>query len=129
MRKKNARVYIPQQPMRRTANGLASMHDFTPALEFGMLNVLLPNAGPPPSMEPVIAVLKRKLADFTDDDYILATGDPAVIGAATVVAAWFNNGRVKMLRWDRSMSMYMELQIDLLERSESNADRKKAVAA
>jgi hypothetical protein len=111
----NARVYVPQQTMRRTPAGFVPLHDLSPAMEFGRLNILLPSGPVSLEMGPIVAIMREKLETFGDDDFIIATGDPAVISAAVIVAAARNNGRVKLLRWDRNVAMYMALQIDLHE--------------
>lgn len=119
-------VYIPQETMRRTSGGdMIPKNDLSPALEFGTLHILLPSGAPPLDIGPVITTMKTKLATFSDNDYIMATGDPAVIAAASIVASARNNGRIKLLRWDRNTGMYMCLQIDLTERSESNGKTNK----
>ena len=51
--------------------------------------------------------------DITDDDYLLLSGDPAVIALAGAVAARNNSGRFKMLKWDREQGKYFPLQADL----------------
>lgn len=42
-----------------------------------------------------------KAHDFTDDDYVVAIGDPVAIALIIHAAAEMNRGRVKVLRWDR----------------------------
>ncbi len=59
----------------------------------------------------VVSQLKRKLQDFGDDDYLLAMGDPAIIGIAFAIASDRNNGRVKLLKWDKIERMYYEVSI------------------
>ena len=54
----------------------------------------------------IINNLKRQLRCFNDDDYLLLLGDPALIGAAMTVASNYNNGNVKVLKWDRIEIMY-----------------------
>lgn len=39
--------------------------------------------------------------DFTDDDFVVAIGDPVVITIFTHAAAQANNGRVQVCKWDR----------------------------
>lgn len=38
---------------------------------------------------------------FTDDDYVVAIGDPVVIALFMVAASTQNRGRAKVLKWDR----------------------------
>jgi hypothetical protein len=39
--------------------------------------------------------------DFTDQDFVVALGDPIVIHLLIATAAQTNGGRVKVLKWDR----------------------------
>ena len=55
----------------------------------------------------------RMLANFSDDDYLLLTGDPAAIALAAAVAARHNSGRFKMLKWDRQEAKYFPLSANL----------------
>lgn len=108
-------VYVPQETMRRTGQGLTPLYDLSPARAYGKLCVLVP-AGPVSlDMAYVMGVMQEKLDVFSDADHILATGDPAVISAAVMIAAARNKGRVKLLRWDKRVSLYMALQLDLHE--------------
>lgn len=58
-------------------------------------------------------VLETKLRDFSDKDYLLALGDPTVIGIACVAAAKANNYRWRMLRWDKDEFRYIPITIDM----------------
>ena len=49
----------------------------------------------------MVSQIKRKLQHFGDYDYLLAMGDPAIIGISFAIAADRNNGRVKLLKWDK----------------------------
>ena len=49
---------------------------------------------------------RRKLIHFCDDDAIVAIGAPFLIGAAIAWAAAHNQGRVKVLEWDRYVDAY-----------------------
>ena len=46
-------------------------------------------------------------------------GDPAAIGLACAVAASTNQGRFKVLKWDRQESVYYPVNINLFERGET----------
>lgn len=88
--------------------------NITPAMEFGELKVLLP-----PGLEVVHSAgqtaerLKVLLSDYGDDDYLLLIGDPITIGIAVAVAGFWNNGRVKMLKWDRQERRYLPVECKL----------------
>ena len=45
-------------------------------------------------------------------------GDPAAIGLACAVAASTNQGKFKVLKWDRQESVYYPVNINLFERGE-----------
>lgn len=92
-----------------------------PAQKFGRIQVLLsPNVQVGFSAGQVVQKLYLDLSSFNDDDYLLLIGDPVIIGAATAVACHWNNGKAKLLKWDRQEMQYYPVQIDILhERREA----------
>jgi hypothetical protein len=46
----------------------------------------------------LIQQIKRKLRDFDSDDWLLAIGDPAIIGVAFAIASDANSGQVNILK-------------------------------
>ncbi len=96
-------------------------HNVTPALQFGeIITILPPNSQVLFSVVPTVSRIKRKLDKFTDEDYLVLIGDPAVIGIVCSVAAAKNNGRFKVLKWDRREKLYVPIQIDIFQKGESN---------
>ena len=84
------------------------------AEKFGDLKVLLPdNRQIVLSSGPISFKLRQELKTFSDDDYLLLIGDPAIIAVAAAVAANVNNGRFKVLKWDRDDKAYYDIEIDL----------------
>lgn len=63
--------------------------------------------------EPTVRKLREQLKHFTDADFLVPIGDPAAIGIACALAAQYNNGRFKMLKWDRVDRRYYEVRINL----------------
>lgn len=63
--------------------------------------------------QPVVRALRTKLRQFSDHDYILCIGDPAAIGIAIAIACLFNEGRCKLLKWDRQSTSYYPVSFDL----------------
>ena len=62
---------------------------------------------------PFIFTLKKKLKDFTSDDYLLLMGDPVLIGITCTVAAKKTNNNFKVLKWDRESAIYIPITIEL----------------
>lgn len=88
--------------------------DFFPARKFGDLEVLLPtNAQVVLSATPTLRKLQRNLANFSDDDFILLSGDPIIMSLAMLVASEVNRGKVRTLKWDKREKDYYEVKIDL----------------
>lgn len=110
---KQPRVFIVQEPQRRTVRGIERTVDLTPAAAYGQLIVLLPPNKSPLSGAPVVNELRRALSDFGETDYLLAVGAPTFIGWATALAADANRGRVRMLIWDREARNYIEVAAQL----------------
>ena len=87
------------------------------ALKYGKLKVLLKeNAQIVLSPGPVIFELRRLLKNYTSKDFLLLSGDPAIIGLACTIASDINNGRFNLLKWDRQEKVYYPLEINLNEK-------------
>ena len=61
----------------------------------------------------IVSQLRRKLQKFGDDDWLLAMGDPAIIGIAFALAASVNHGRVNLLKWDKMERSYYPVRVNL----------------
>ena len=49
-------------------------------------------------------------------DYLLLTGDPAIIGVACSIVSDMTNGRYNLLKWDKQDRMYYPISINLHEK-------------
>ena len=105
-----SKVYIVCEPVSR--EGVAKV-DFSPAMEYGELEVLLSHSQSLLSPVPTIRKLRDKLENFGEDDYILPVGDPVLMSTVAMVAAHMNHGRVKLLKWDRIQRKYLVIQVDI----------------
>jgi|TARA_R100000655_G_scaffold26313_2_gene54195 hypothetical protein len=102
---KGVTVYIIQEMRGR---------DITDATQFGDVEILLTSDKQTTfSTQPTIRKMGRKLEKFTDNDYLLLAGDPVAIALASAIASRHNNGRFKLLKWDRQQEKYYPLQADL----------------
>lgn len=98
-------VYITQEVRGR---------DLSDALEFGDLDILIPAKEQVAlSAIPTLRRMERKLVKFTSDDYLMLSGDPVCIGIACALAALANNGRFRVLKWDRLEQRYYPIEVDL----------------
>ena len=92
------------------------------AEKFGDLKVVLPdNRQIVLSSGPLTFKLRHELKDFNDKDYLLLMGDPAIIAVAGAVVSDINNGRFKVLKWDRDEKKYYDIEIDLRGRNENRS--------
>lgn len=84
------------------------------AQEFGKIEILLEEDKQIMfSPAPIIRKLKRLLRNYSDNDYILLTGDPAIIGVACAIVSDILNGKFKLLKWDRQERQYYPIEIDI----------------
>ena len=87
------------------------------ATQFGQLKVLLPeNSQIILSPNYVITTLRSKLKDYTSKDYLLLTGDPAIIGVACSIVSDTTNGKYNLLKWDKQERRYYPVEIDLYKK-------------
>jgi len=67
---------------------------------------------------PLIFKLRKGLKNFTSEDYLLLTGDPAIIGVACSIVSDITNGKYKVLKWDKQERKYYPIEINLYEKGE-----------
>ena len=93
------------------------------AQEFGEIKVLLDEDKQIMfSPAPMIRKMKRMLKDFSDNDYLLLTGDPAIIGVVCCLISETTNGRFNLLKWDRQEKRYYPIEIDVYGTGAKNDD-------
>ena len=86
------------------------------AQKYGKLKVLLPEHSQIIlSPGPLIFKLRKLLDKYTPKDYLLLTGDPAIIGVACSIVAEKTNGKFNLLKWDRQEKMYYPIEINIYE--------------
>ncbi len=91
------------------------------AREYGEIKSLLPELSQIIfSPGPLIFKLRKLLKDFKPDDYLLLTGDPAIIGVACSIVSDITNGKYNLLKWDRQERKYYPIKINLYEKGEIN---------
>ena len=84
------------------------------AAEYGKLKFLLDERSQMIfSPGPLIFKLKNLVKDFKPTDYLLLTGDPAIIGVVCSLVSDTTNGRYNLLKWDRQEKRYYPIEIDL----------------
>ena len=67
---------------------------------------------------PLIYKLRQGLKNYTADDYLLLTGDPAIIGVACSIVSDITNGKYNVLKWDKQERKYYPIEINLYEKGE-----------
>jgi hypothetical protein len=91
------------------------------ASEYGSLKFLLPELSQIIfSPGPLIFKLRKALKNYTSEDYLLLTGDPAIIGVACSIVSDITNGKYKLLKWDKQEKKYYPITINLYEKGEIN---------
>ena len=89
---KENKVYVIQE-IPGTAEGRPKIN-IMGATEYGKFVFLLPELSQIIfSPGPLIYKLRKALKDFTTEDYLLLTGDPAIIGVACSIVSDKTNGK------------------------------------
>jgi hypothetical protein len=87
------------------------------AAEFGTFKFLLPELSQIIfSPGPLIFKLRKGLQNYTPRDFLLLTGDPAIIGVACSIASDITNGKYQVLKWDKQERKYYSININLHEK-------------
>ena len=83
------------------------------ASSYGQLKFLLPEFSQMIfSPGPLIYKLRQGLKNFTEDDHLLLTGDPALIGVACSIVSDITNGKYNLLKWDKQERKYYPIAIN-----------------
>ena len=98
-------VYVVQQP--------APNINILSASDFGYLVICLPNREQAIySTQPFVRKMKKNLQEFRQQDYLLAIGDPIIIGICNIVISDVTNGKFNVLKWEKRESRYYPLEVD-----------------
>ena len=65
---------------------------------------------------PLVLKLRTLLKDFKEEDYLLLSGDPAIIGVACSLVSDMTNGKYKLLKWDRQEKTYYSIEINIYQK-------------
>ena len=91
------------------------------AAEFGTFKFLLPELSQIIfSPGPLIFKLRKGLQNYRPRDFLLLTGDPAIIGVACSIVSDITNGKYQLLKWDKQERKYYSININLHEKGEIN---------
>ena len=89
------------------------------AAQFGVFKFLLPELSQIIfSPGPLIFKLRKGLEKYKRKDFLLLTGDPAIIGVACSIVSDLTNGKFKLLKWDKQERRYYPIAINLYEKGE-----------
>ena len=87
------------------------------ATEYGKFKFLLPELSQIIfSPGPLIFKLRKELSKYRTLDYLLLTGDPAIIGVACSIVSDITNGKYNLLKWDKQERKYYSIAINLYEK-------------
>ena len=93
------------------------------ASEYGNLKFLLDERSQMIfSPGPLIFKLKNLVRNFKPTDYLLLTGDPAIIGVVCCLVSDLTNGKFNLLKWDRQEKKYYPIEIDVYGTGAKNDD-------
>ena len=65
---------------------------------------------------PLIFKLRSLLKPYTTNDFLLLTGDPAIIGVACSIVSDMTGGKYSLLKWDKQDRIYYPIKINLHEK-------------
>jgi hypothetical protein len=87
------------------------------AQKFGQIVTLLPEKSQIIlSPGPLIQKLRTLLKDYTTDDYLLLSGDPAIIGVVCSLVSDITNGKFNLLKWDRQEKTYYPIEVNIFHK-------------
>ena len=117
-RKKKVPIVYVIQEIAGTKEGRPKIN-ILGAAEYGDFKFLLPELSQMIfSPGPLIFKLRKGLKDYTTEDFLLLTGDPAIIGVACSIVSDITNGKFNLLKWDKQERKYYPIHVNLFEKGE-----------
>jgi len=108
-------VYVTQE-IAGTKDGRPKIN-IMGAAEYGTFKFLLPELSQIIfSPGPLIFKLRKALNNYREMDYLLLTGDPAIIGVACSIVSDMTKGKYNLLKWDKQERQYYPIEINLYEK-------------
>lgn len=117
MERMDMTVYVIQQQMRfdqESGELVPRFPSIKKAERFGKIEYVLSPSAHPFNPEFVLGDLHDKLSGFGDSDHLLLIGNPGLIGMATAIACYYNDGKVKMLQWSGRHNEYTEIAAKII---------------
>ena len=111
----NSKVYVIQE-LPGTRSGTPKFNIMGASRYREIITLLPENSQIIMSPGPLIFKLRKLLKNFTEKDYLLLTGDPAIIGVACSIVSDITNGKFSFLKWDRQEKMYYPIKVNLYEK-------------
>jgi hypothetical protein len=110
-------VYVVQDHRRydKLTGQYVSVHDLSPAEEFGQLKYLLTPTAAPWAPESIINDLWEGLEGFKPGDYLLMVGNPVLCALAAVVACDITGGRISFLQWNGKEYRYSPVEAQVFD--------------
>ncbi|USN16404.1 hypothetical protein PLUTO_00880 [Luteibacter phage vB_LflM-Pluto] len=106
------RVFIPHIAMKENGNKLVPVFDFSQAQQFGQITPVLDADDNPMFISRLTHKIKNVLEGFSAEDYLLCVGDPAVIALCSGLILR-RQMALKLLKWDRSMKTYIQVEVKI----------------
>ena len=117
-RKKKVPIVYVIQEIAGTKEGRPKIN-IMGAAEYGTFKFLLPELSQMIfSPGPLIFKLRKGLKDYSAEDFLLLTGDPAIIGVACSIVSDMTNGKFNLLKWDKQERKYYPIHINLFEKGD-----------
>jgi hypothetical protein len=115
---KNENIVYVLQELPGTKAGTPKINIMS-ASKYGKFKFLLPEFSQIIfSPGPLIFKLRSSLRSYTPNDYLLLTGDPAIIGVACSIVSDMTGGKYSLLKWDKQDRIYYPIKINLHEKGE-----------
>jgi hypothetical protein len=109
-----SKVYVINEPLKKDAatGAMAKWLPMESAAAFGEVVEVLPPGSPPAALDGYVAILRERLKDFREDDYLVLVGDQSLLVAAAAIVGWSDAGKLRVLKWSRNANAYEPLLLN-----------------
>ena len=115
VKKSMSKVYLIQE-IPGSSRG-EPKYNIVGAQKYGDIVTLLPEFSQMiHSPGPLVMKIRTLLKHNTEEDNLLLSGDPAIIGVVCSIVADTTNGKYKLLKWDRQEKTYYPIEINIFQK-------------
>jgi hypothetical protein len=101
-------VWLINQPLKWVDEKLVRWQPLETLENFGKVVSILPDGSPPAFLDGYMTILREKLSEWRDGDFLACSGDLTLLAAAGIIIGGIvgGKGQIRTLKWSKKHQSY-----------------------